>query len=146
MTHAEHTAFVNFAVALQRYNVFDGDQLLSKRAAFNRVYDRHSTSQIDLLVSNHHPTLRLEPRPEYDKVQQVHAAIDAATEKAIKQQAIVIARQYKGEMSFNSTITLMVRGMKWMMENPDVIENSVKEILKRQGLVRLSPPRFKTPA
>lgn len=120
----------NFAVALQSFSIITLDgTVIRKIDVFNRLYTPDSTTQLDLVVANHHPEFSLKARDDYDKSQAAMAEHDAALRTVFYGMARHEMEKH-GSVTPVTAMRMMTECMKAVYDNPQQIEDAVSKILQ----------------
>lgn len=130
MTPQQRTAYANFCAAIQAYDIYLGTTKLNKQAVFCELYDPHSDTVLNLIVTNHHPTLHLKHRHEYDQSVMERQAIEEATDEVMKRIAVKVFRDATGDLTMDNVVGMMVRAMRKVFDDPKTVETEITRIVQ----------------
>ena len=130
MTPQQRTAYANFCASIQAYDIYLGATKQNKQAVFCELYDPHSDTALNLIATNHHPTLHLEHRPGYDQSVMERQAIDEATDEVMKRIAVKAFRDAPGDLTMDSIVGMMVRAMRTVFDDPKAVETEITRIVQ----------------
>ena len=123
--------WANFAVALQPYTIVDhGGKIRRKLDVFCELYDPRSTTQLDLVVSNHHPLLSLVPRGDFDASLAHQSELDNATDTVIRRMAMDIMTKNGTDLTAITVLGMITAGMRQVYDNCAQIEDQVNKVLQ----------------
>lgn len=130
MTPQQRTAYANFCAAIAPYDIYLGATKQNKQAVFCELYDPHSDTVLNLIVTNHHPELHLVPRPGYDQSIMERQTIDDATDEVMKRIAVKAFRDAPGDLTMDNIVGMMVRAMRTVFDDPKSVETEITRIVQ----------------
>lgn len=116
-----------FCLKLQPFDVVLNGAIISKREAFEALYDEDDISQVLLLMSNIHSEYLLTEREAYKTIALRQQHLQEVTDDVLDDIAVAILREKGVPADFNGTVRAMRMAMQHVLESHREIERMIKE-------------------
>jgi len=126
-TQQSRDIWCRFAIKLQPFDVTINGDVISKREAFDRLYDESDISQVLLLMSNIHSEMLLVEREAYKEIALRHQHLTEITDEVLDEIAFSILRDKGLPATFEDTARVMRAAMNHVLENHRDVERAIKE-------------------
>jgi hypothetical protein len=126
-TQQSRDVWCRFAIKLQPFDVTVGGKVISKREAFDRLYNEDDISQVLLLMSNIHSEMLLVDRDAYREIALRQQHLEEVTQEVLTELAVEILRKVGTPETFEQVVGAMSEAMGSVLENHREIGATIKE-------------------